>query len=392
MLKLDDDQIPEIPVGKKWAYLQSISYRDFLGKHMGIHDEEIFSVLQDLASDFGVGIEAVTAAHAISYSGLPGWDAAGLPEDDESDAYIYHFPDGNASIARLLVRKMIPAVARGNNMEDIVTANFDYSKLDMAGSDVRLRLNSTVIRVLHDGNPKSSNSVQLTYMNDKKACQVQARACILACNNSIIPYLCPELPEAQRQALSFQVKTPILYTNVALSNWRAWKNLGVGAVVSPGSYHINAMLDFPVSIGAYEYSSDPDQPVIVHMERFPHRSNEGLTAHEQFREGRKELMKTSWKTIERNIRSQLASMLAGAGFDPASDITGITVNRWAHGYASSYNPLFDPVYKDRNDPRYPHMLARQQFGRISIANSDSAAMAMMEAAVEQGYRAAGELA
>jgi len=391
LLSTEEDQIPEIKTDDKKNYLRSLSYRDFLIRHLNITEPEVFAILQDLVSDFGLGIEAVTALSALNYAGLPGWDAAGLPDTEDEEAYIHHFPDGNASVARLIVRKLIPAVTTGTTMEDIGLAKFDYSKLDQPDSTVRLRLNSTVTQVIHDGEPSTAKQVKLSYVHDNKAFQVKGRSCILACNNSIIPYMCPELPKTQRNAMTLQVKTPILYTNVALRNWKAWKNLGIGAVISPGDYHINAMLDFPVSLGDYQFSKNADEPIIVHMERFPHRNNEGLTPHEQKRLGRHELLTTSFETIERNTRSQLTSMLGAGGFDPARDITGITVNRWAHGYASWYNPLFDTVYEDWQDERYPHMQARKPFGRIRIANSDSAATAMFEAAVEQGHRAVMEL-
>ena len=390
LLTTDKDQIPDIPVDAKRDYLSSISYRDFLSKHLDITEPEVFTLLQDMPMDIGLGIEAVTAYSAMDYAGLPGWDAAGLPDDDESEPYIHHFPDGNASIARLLVRQMIPAVAPGNTMEDVVTARFDYSKLDRVDSPVRLRLNSTVTTVQHDGDPKSANRVSISYVRDGQAFLVQARHCVLACNNSIIPYLCPELPETQREALAYQVKVPIVHTNVALRNWRAWKKMGVRTVVSPGSYHIYSGLDYPVSLGDYSYSGGPDEPVVVCMWRYPHVNNQGLTAQEQHRRGRHELLSTPFETIERNVRTQLTSMLGEAGFDPATDIMGITVNRWAHGYAYWYNPLFDTVYDDSEDERYPHMRARKRFGRISIANADAASNAMLEAAVEQAHRAVTE--
>jgi len=221
--------------------------------------------------------------------------------------------------------------------------------------------------------------------------RVQARCCVLACYNSMIPYICPELPAPQREALAYAVKIPILYTNVALRNWQAWKKLGIAAVVSPGSYHVNAMLDFPVSLGDYDYASDPDDPIVVHLERFPHRPNEGLSVREQHRLGRQELLSTSFAAIERNIRKQLAGTLGEGGFDPARDIQGITVNRWAHGYADFYNWLEDPWYGDKDNERYPHVRGRQPFGRIAIANSDAGASALLESAVEQAYRAIAEL-
>jgi spermidine dehydrogenase len=385
------DQMSEIPAAAKLDYLYRISYREFLTRHLDIHEPQVFALLQDLAIDSGVGIEAVSAADALDYAGLPGWFAAGLPEPEVEEPYIHHFPDGNASIARLLVRAMIPSAAPGGTMEDVVTARFDYSKLDEANSPVRLRLASTVVRVEHDGDPAQARRTRISYVQGGQAYRVQARVCVLACDNAMIPSLCPEMPPAQREALALQVKTPILYTTVALRNWQAWKKQGIGGVIAPGSYHINSMIDFPVSLGRYQFARDPDQPITVHMERFPHRSNEGLTSREQHRIGRYELLSTAYETIERNIRSQLAGMLGDGGFDPARDIEAITVNRWAHGYAYWYSPLFDPVYEDDDDDRYPHILARKRFGRIAIANADAGASANINSAIEQGYRAVYDL-
>jgi spermidine dehydrogenase len=383
--------MPEIPADAKVDYLYSLSYRDFLSKHVGISEPEVFATLKELTSDSSVGIDSTTAGDAIFYSYLPGLKAAGIAEYEEEEPYIHHFPDGVASIARLLVRAMIPAVSSGSTMEDVVTAHFDYDKLDLGKLSVRLRLSSTVTHVEHDGDPKSAKQVGVSYVKGGQAYRVRARRCVLACDNAMIPSLCPELPEAQREALAVQVRAPILYTSVALRNWQSWKKLGIGAVVSTGGYHVNAMLDFPVTLGGYEFASGPDDPIVVHMERFPHRPNEGLGERAQRRFGRYELLSTSFETIERNVRSQLAATLAEGGFDPAKDIEAITVNRWAHGYAYGYNDLEDPWYEDRDDERYPHVRARKPFGRITIANSDAGAIAMMEVAVEQAHRAVSEL-
>jgi len=393
LLVTDQDRMSDIPLDAKELYLYTISYRDFLSKHLEIREPEVFAVLQDLAADSGVGIEAVPALMALSFAGLPGWGATGLlvAESYYTEPYIHHFPDGNASIARLLVRQMIPQVAPGNTMDDVVKARFDYSKLDEAKSPVRLRLSSTAVRVEHDGRPKSAKRVRISYIRDGIPYQVYARSCVLACYNMMIPHLCPEMPAPQREALALQVKTPILYTTVALRNWQAWKKLGIGAAVTPGSYHTVAQLDFPVSLGGYQFSKGPDDPIAVHMERFPHQNNTGADPREQRRLGRFELLSTPFETIERSIRSQLVGMLGSGGFDPGKDIEAITVNRWAHGYAYYYNPLFDPYYENYEDERYPHMQARKRFGRITIANSDSVATPMLEAAVAQGYRAATEL-
>lgn len=390
LLRDDTDQLGSVTGGDREDYLYSISYREFLTRHIGIREPEVFRLLQNLTTDSCLGIEATSAGDAIFYAGLPGFSATGLPEPDD-EPYIHHFPDGNASVARLLVRTLIPAAASGSTMDDIVTARVDYQKLDLDGAPVRLRLNSTVVNVAHDGEPKSAQAVHVTYVRDGRAYRVLGRNCVMACYNAMIPFICPDLPGPQREALSLQVKAPVMYTNVVLRNWQAWKKLGIGAFVCPGSYHVNAMIDFPVSMGGYKFSEDAGQPVVVHMERFPHRPNEGLSRREQHRLGRHELLSTSFETIERSVRGQLAGALAGGGFDPARDIAAITVNRWAHGYSYDYDFLQEPYYEDRNDERYPHVRGRKPFGRIAIANSDAAASALLDAAVTQAHRAVAEL-
>jgi spermidine dehydrogenase len=327
------------------------------------------------------------ALDALIYVGLPGIGATKLSREDfEDDPYIAHFPDGNASIARLMVRAMIPEVATGSTMDDIVGAHFDYTRLDESNSRVRLRLESSVVRVEHDGPPDSADRVAVSYVRGGRAYRVFAHSCVLAGYNAMIPYLCPELPARQREALALAVKMPILYSNVLLRNWQAWQKLGIAAVSAPGSYHSNAMLDFPVSLGGYEYSGGPDEPILVHMERFGKSATPGLTPREQFRAERHRLLVTPFAEIEREIRTQLAGTLSSGGFDPVRDIEAITVNRWAHGYAYSPNPLFDDV-----DAEAPHVVGRARFGRIAIANSDAGGSATIDSAIGQAHRAIEEL-
>lgn len=381
-------------------YLNSISYRHFLSEHLDIQEPEIYTVFENLTTDWCVGIEAVPALEAF-YWGLPGINATSLGDgrvDADSgfgssdNAYpTYHFPDGNASVARMLVRSLIPEVAPGTSIEDVVLASFNYSNLDRADSKVRVRLQSTAVNVEHDGTPQSSSRVGITYVRGEQANRVWARHCVLACYNQIIPHLCPELPDPQREALATMVKSPILYSNVALRNWQSWSKLGIGALLNPGSYCVSTHLDYPVDFGGYRYPRDPDEPAIVHMVRFPHRSSAGLTPSEQKRLGRHELYATPYETIERNLRRQLAGSLSEGGFDPARDIEGITVNRWAHAYINRANPLYDEIYEDWGDERYPFVRGRKQLGRIAIANSDAGSISLLNVAIEQAHRAVGEL-
>jgi spermidine dehydrogenase len=386
------DYLAGLSKEEKRAKLAKISYADYLTKFCRVHSEAL-PFFQTFPHDlYGVGIDAVPALGCFEsgddYGSFtyPGFDGLGIGEHEKEEPYIFHFPDGNASIARLLVRALIPGAMPGHSMEDVVTARADYSKLDVDGAPVRIRLNSTVMHVEHSGPGKAQKTVDIVYMRGKKLQSVQAKNCVLACYNGMIPYICPELPQKQREALSYLVKTPLVYTHVALRNWTSFASLGVHHIVAPGGYHTYTALDFPVSIGEYAFPSKPEEPMVLFMLRTPCRP--GLPMRDQFRAGRVELMDTPFSKFERHVRDQLGRMLAGAGFDPARDIEGITVNRWAHGYAYTPNTLFDPDWKEEEKP---WVIGRKPFGGIAIANSDAGASAYSDVAIDQAWRAVGEI-
>jgi spermidine dehydrogenase len=262
----------------------------------------------------------------------------------------------------------------------------NYGQLDRNGTPIRLRLNSIAIRARHLGDPKSAALVEVTYLRGGRPFTARARGAVLACYNMMIPYLCPELPAVQKDALHQLVKTPLVYTSVALRNRRAFDALKIHRVYAPGGYHTYFHLNPYVTIGNYRSPQSVDDPILVHMVRTPCQA--GLPEHEQNRVGRAELLATPFETFERNIRAQLGRTLQGGDFDPARDITAITVNRWPHGYAPEYNPLFDP---DVPESERPHILGRAQFGRIAIANSDAGGGAYTDSAINQGHRAVMEL-
>jgi spermidine dehydrogenase len=385
---------------QKIAGLAKISYADFLTQFCKVSPEAL-PFFQTFPHDlFCVGIDAVSAL-ACFYVGddygsftYPGFAGLGIGEHDKEEPYIFHFPDGNASIARLLVRSLIAGVIPGKTMDDVVTAKADYSKLDQPDAKTRIRLNSTVVRVQHEGSAASPSTdakteVRISYVRGGKLYSVQAKNCILACYNGMIPYLCPELPENQKEALAYGVKAPLVYTQVAVKNWTSFAKLGIHHIVAPGAYHTYTALDYPVSMGTYAFPSRPEEPMVLFMLRTPCKP--GLPTRDQHRAGRAELLQTPFSKFEGNIRDQLGRMLGSAGFDPAHDIEGITVNRWAHGYAYEprpYNALFDPEWKEGEQP---WVVGRKRFGRIAIANSDAAATAETDAAIDQAHRAVQEI-
>ena len=394
LLRLQDakvDYLPGLTPEQRRVKLIQTSYKAFLLDDVKVH-ADVAKIFQKTTHDlYAVGIDAVSA-YDCAQLGLPGFGGMKLPQhagddEEEEEPYIFHFPDGNASIARLLVRSLVPGSAPGNTMEDIVTARMNYARLDDAGSKIRIRLNSTAVKAKHVGDPQRAKEVEVTYVRGGQAHRVRAASCVLACWNMVIPYLCPEMPDQQKEALAYAVKMPLVYTNVQIRNWKALQKLGLSAIYAPGSYFSNLAMDYPVSMGDYKFPASPDEPCVLHLLRTPCKP--GQPCKDQYRAGRWELFTTKFETFEMHVRDQLGRMLSGGGFDPASDIQAITVNRWPHGYAYEYNRLFEPL--DQPADERPCVLGRKPFGRITIANSDADGHAYTNIAIDQGHRAVQEV-
>ncbi len=395
---LDEDLMPGLSSDQKKAKLARISYTNYLLNLVKV-DPKVVAVLQAYPQSlYGTGIDAVSAQDAWGL-GLPGFDGLklapgagpGMGRDsipnEAAEEFFFHFPDGNSSIARLLVRSLVPDAVPGHTAEDIVTSQVRYDQLDQAGAPTRIRLNSTVVKVRHDGDPASAKEVEVTYVQKGKLYTVKASHCILACWHPVIPYLTTELPAAQLAALRSAEKVPIVYTNVALKNWESFVRLQTANIYAPGSYFTEVSLDHRVSIGNYHCTKKPDEPIVLTMNHYP--CSPGLPARSQHRAGRAVLYTTSFETFERNIREQLMRSIGPGGFDPARDIAAITVNRWPHGYAYQYNSLWDPFWLEGGP--LPCVEARKPFGRIAIANADADAYAYTDCAINQAYRAVHDL-
>lgn len=364
---------------EKWDYLEQVSYRDYLARDCGL-GEEALHYFSGLTHDyFAIGPDGVPASWAMD-SGYPGFAGLGLAEEaGEEEPYIYHFPDGNAGIARLLVRALVPGAIPGSDMEDIVTARADYGRLDLPENTTRLRLNATVVRA-----ENRAGGVEISYVTGGKVTKVASSAAILACYNMVIPHIAPEVPKAQKEALARNVKAPLVYVNVCLKDWQSVARAGVSSVYCPTSFFPLVMLDYPVALGSYDHPRDPAQPIILRMVHVP--TAPGLPQNDQFRAGRAALLEMPFEAYETEIIAQLTAMFGGHGFEPARDVLAITVNRWPHGYAGFLNPLFDPP---EDEPLME--LARQPFGRIAIANSDAGWNAFAHEAIDQAHRAVSEL-
>ena len=381
------DYLPGLSVEEKRAKLAGISYQDYLLNFAKMSPDALPLFLGNGGRN-NKRVDTMPALEAAQF-GAVGFNGLGMKFDENFNegSYLFHFPDGNASIARLLVSRLIPsAVPAKQSMNTIVQAPLDYSRLDEAGSNVRIRLGSSVIRVQHEGAPEKSQPVRVAYIKDGKTQLVRAQHCILACYNGLIPFLIPELPERQREALAYPVKVPMLYTNVLLRRWTAFQKLGVSVIDSPGMYHTECSLDPGTTLGGYSGVTTPDDPVLLHLVRNPNKP--GLPRKEQNRAGQQELLTMTFRDFEFKIREQLDRMLGPAGFDAANDILAITVNRWPLGYAYTYDTIADP---DVLSEQRPHIIGRQRFGQVTIANADAGAAAFTNQAIDEAHRAVQEL-
>jgi spermidine dehydrogenase len=394
------DWLPGLTSVEKKDRLSRLSYQAFLVDLVKADPAVVAFMAAQTHTLWGAGIDAVSALDCWG-SGLPGFDAMKLTPGahprmgftpagyaDTGGSPVVHFPDGNATIARLLVRALVPSSLPGRSVADSISARLDYSRLDRPGAPVRLRLSAPVVNVRHVGDVASAREVEIAWQRFGRTQSARAGAVILACYGMMVPHLCPQLPASQRAGLHAAVKTPLVYVSVAVRSWRAFANLGVRSVYAPNSYFTSFSLNPTVDIGTYVSPRSPDEPTVIHMERTPCRP--GLPELEQHKAGRAELLATPFETFEYRIRDLLTRALGTGGFKPADDIEAITVNRWPHGYAPEYNSLWDSE-ADLAASMATRESWRKRFGRIAIANSDVGGGAYTDVAIEQGYRAVQEL-
>jgi len=380
-----------LPEGDLATVLRELSYRNFITEHVGLTPETCTLLEPIMRLTYLVGVDCLSVREGIM-SGLPGLNVLGeaafvaldLPDEDAGYDIVW-MPDGNASLARQLVRRLIPQVASGSTIDDLLTARFDYSQLDQPDRPVQLRLNSTVVNVQE----ADDQTVSVAYVQQGEAFRVKTKRCILACYNALIPHLCPDLPEAQKENLAYCVKGPMVIANVLLKNGRAFYSDDSEMYYYPASPFDVVTKVPPTSLGDYETSSNPDDPMVVYMLAAPAPTlSDGFqSARELYRQGRHALYTKPFETFEDEIKGQLTRMFGADGFDADRDVEAITLNRWSHGYAYSGFELFDPEWPEGGAP---HELGRKVFGRISIANSDSEAVPTLEAAINAAHRAVQE--
>lgn len=364
-----------VPEGEMQDYIETHAYFDYLKDTLGVDDPGVLRMARHSVIDWASSGAEMLSIGQAKRAGAMGFEPVAVY--DEENPYIHHFPDGNAGVARAMVKYLVPAVADGDSAEELVLARFDYSQLDKPGQAARIRLNSTAVNVAHAGSPDNSSEVFVSYINNNQPYRVKAGAVVMACYNMIIPHIVAGLPEEQAAALKLQGKSPLQFSTVGLRNWRAMKELGIGVAMSPGNMHQAVLMDFPVSMGGYEFTRTPDDPCVIQMISCPY-GEVGAPEQEQYREARYRMLSLQFADYEQEIRRHLSGMFAGAPFDFDRDVASISVNRWAHGYTTG-------------GPGDSTRIGRQPFGRVTIANADSEGDADAKTAIMMGHRAVNEL-
>ena len=357
-------------------YIETTNYFDYLTKTLGVDDPQVLRMARHSGIDWSnAGTELLSIVEAKECGAL---GFAPVPVYDADNPYIHHFPDGNAGVARALVRHLIPSVAPGTDAESLVNMRFDYGRLDRADQSTRIRLNSTVIDVHHQHGAGGGDCVAVSYVQADTAHQIEAQHVVMACYNMMIPHIVTDLPSHQADALRQQMKSPLIYTSVGLRNWRAFKDQGIGLAMCPGNMHQTLFIDFPVSLGGYECPQTPDDPCVIQMISCPYSEEVGKPRAEQYKEARYRMLGRQFSDYESEIREHLSGMLSPNHFNFDRDVASLTVNRWAHGYTVA-------------GPGDSVAIGRQPHGRITIANSDSAPAADAIEAMQMGYRAVREI-
>ena len=363
--------------------LAGMTWEQFIREVMGLGDNAVRFANLYSTDLIGLGCDAVSALDGFEkgpgFSGMggPGFvDRNGIPRYGYRP--VHRFPDGNHTIARHLLKKILPAAVPGEDtMEAVFNSRVRYDQFDRPEHPVRVRLRSLAIRVEQIENGRR---VAVYYTQpDGRVQRVTARGVIVAAWGMAAKHIVPELPAEQKSALEQYRYCSALYINVLLRHWRPIADIGAFQMQWPDGYCTWMHVSDPLLVGDYQPEYHPDKPTVLSMYKYLYTP--GLPPSDQMKLGRYEMERKSFEDYEREIRSELNHALGPWGFDAAKDILAITVNRWGHGYN-----FFQPTPGEKP----PYEVGRRRVGRISFAGADAGGSPWTQAALQQGRRAAYE--
>jgi spermidine dehydrogenase len=392
---------------EKKAILAAITYKRYLIDYAGLSEEATTWFQRTSHGLYGAGIQAVQAGDLwlLEY---PGFEGLGLEPGDfpgvgrtaqmdamaDSDPTVA-WPDGNASVARLLVSRLIPDAFEGPapTQETIVTARCHYDRLDRAANDVRIRLNSFVFNVRPAGRGRALAAVD--YVLGGQGRRVRARHVVMACWNRVTAHTVEGLPPTQVDDLTYARKVPLIYGRAGLRNWRAFANAKIASVSPRGNslFWDSTSLTVGQKFGDVygPTPNDPASPAILNFTCVPTDPSR-LSQLSAYEAGRERLLHMSLADLEGALIDVLDRSVnrAGGDFEPGRDIESFMINRWNYGYAYELASPFDPSLYGPNADQ-PHVRGRVPFRNVAIANSDSGAFAYTHSAIDEGHRAVQDL-
>ena len=328
-----------------------------------------------MASIAGLGCDAITA-----YWGL-GFDFPGFSKPEDYDAEpLKSFPGGNAALARHFVKQFNSDAIEGSDFESILFGKIAFDQLDRDGKPVRMRLDSTAVRV-----ENKSDSVRVIYARGGELHQLTAKAVVMASGGWVNRHVIRDLPDAYNRAYDAFTHSPVLVANVALTNWRFLERLGIAAAIWSEGFGFTCNIRRPMVVGGKSQPLHPDQPIVLTF--YAPIFKPGLPAKQQGSVGRAEMLTTSFSDYELQIREQMTAMFSSGGFDPVNDIAGIILNRWGHAYVAP-GPGF---HFGANGAAAPPDVIREPIGRIAIGHSELRGHQNWTGAAAEGRRAVESL-
>ena len=359
----------------------SMTMEDLIMEQEGLSRDAVrLFFTADSAGGFGLGPD-VLSGYCVYV-----WDAFYALDDDPQTGWNM-FPGGNAGIARLMTKTLIPESINGpHTLEGVCRGDVNFETLDRVGSPTRIRIGSTVVRVEHENEPEKSDFVWVIYTRAGKVCRLKARSVVMAGGGWTTQHIVRDLPSAHREAYAQFYRSPYLIANVAVRNWRFLYKLGIS-----GGRWFEGLGNWTevrkvATFGAPSPTIGPDSPTVLSLYiGFP---SPGLPIDEQGHKGRAELFGTSFREYERLIREQFNDLFSATGFDPQRDIAGIILNRWGHAFV---NPQPGFFFGKDGKPAPRDILRNAPFGRIAFGNTDLAGSMDHRSAITESHRAVGQL-
>ena len=362
-------------------YLDSITLEQHYMERFGLSRETVRTFLSPVeGGGSGLGPDALSAYSDYAFEMLHP-----LPEEDGGSDQM--FPGGNATIARLMLKSLIPTAIEGpHSVEGVCQNRVDFSALDAAGTAVRVRLTSTVVQVEHEGEPGKADTVLIAYSKQGKLYRVRARSVVMAGGCWTTKHIVKDLPQDQSEAYAQFYRSPCMMMNVAVRNWRFLYKMGMSGCrwfEGVGNYMEVRKLALT---GLESPTIGPDSPIVLSLKVL--YSYPGSSTEQQGHRGRAEMLRTSFKDYERQVREQFNEMFARGGFDVRRDIAGIILNRWGHAYLSPQPGFF---FGRDGQPAPREILRRAPFGRVAFANTDLAGAMDHRYSILEAKRAVGQL-